>query len=76
MKFNVGDIVQLTRRRQEDWVQHLEVYEATNSAGETYLALRDYPFRRLEYNGALSFYERGFWGGPPSLVRAATKEDA
>ncbi len=45
----------------------LEVYEETSADGSKYLALRgrwnEDRKQFDEYNGALSLYEEGFWGG-------------
>lgn len=57
--FKVGDKVRLEKSGEI-----MEVYEATNPFTGKYLALRS-ASGGMTFNGAISFYEEGFYGGRP-----------
>jgi hypothetical protein len=62
----IGDKVSVGKEKKI-----MEVYEETSSSGKKYLALRFWDEklnRYTEWNGALEYYLKGFWGGINSVV--------
>lgn len=48
----------------------MEVYEETSSDGKKYLAARSVERPTQDYNGAIRFYEEGYYGGIKQIFDA------
>ncbi len=64
-QFKIGDTVRVGDAAKGQRERTMLVYEETNPNGTKYLALEQYDERgrRVEFNGALSKFLEGFWGG-------------